>query len=388
MRCWEQLEISGLTHLTLRECIEWQRHSPGQPNGIRNWFFLTISKWFLVQNQLPQAVCWSKMVEEKRLRIGEKRLYRILQVFFMSASLFGMCSASIRNGQLQVVSVTRSKIVLTLYCVCLSVAFIGNLTQSGDSSDFIFCLGYMFQSFSAYISLYMLYFRLETLQSILKILSEVFAQLEPRYTKCQLQIAFYVFAGLIIPVFIRSLEILNTYWFKVKVTNFYLLMKISGVIFRKIPLAYNVAFFCCLCVCIQDAIVNLNAELSIGFQTESKFAELVLCHDQLYEVVELINNLFGLQLLVILVGSNAFLHNDILFYYKIIFNHIYGIQGNESDFDVFFFSWILFDTSRIMFFFWSACSLVHEVKWLKCMAHNLITCYTYRVKKLKAFLLN
>jgi hypothetical protein len=138
-------------------------------------------------------------------------------------------------------------------------------------------------------------------------------------------------------------------------------MSISGVIFRKIPLAYNAAFFCSLCVCLKDAVVNLNAKLSAGNLNESKLAELVLCHDQLYEVVELVNKLFGLQFLVFLVGSNAFLHNDIMFYFDIIFNQIYGIKGKVVDIDIFYLAWIIFDTSRIVFFFWTACSFVHEV---------------------------
>jgi hypothetical protein len=317
-----------------------------------------------VKKSIAAGICSRKMAEETRLRIGEQRLYRILRSFFLSANLFGMCSAGIRNGRLQVCSVTRCKIVLTLYCICLSLASVGNLRHllvSRDSADFIFCIGYIFQSFSAYISLYVLLFRLETFTKLLRTLSEVFIRLEPRYTKCQLQIIFYVISGLIVPVVIRSFEIMNVYWFKEDYTIFYLLMTISGIIFRKIPLAYNVALFCSLCVCMQDAVVNLNAELSTGLLTESNYAELVFCHDKLYEVVELVNNLLGLQFLVILIGSNAFLHNDLIFYYKIIFNHMHDIKGDAVNFDIFFFSWIIFDTSRIIFFFWVACSLVHEV---------------------------
>jgi hypothetical protein len=317
-----------------------------------------------VEIQWLQVFCMSKMVEEKRLIIGEKRLYRVLQSFFLSASLFGMCTASIRNGRLQVSYITRSKIVLTLYCVFLAYSSWGNLQyliRRRTSSDFIFCLGFMFQSFSAYISMYMLLFHLETLQSILKNLSAVFAFLEPHYTKCRLQITFYVISGLLLPVIVRFLEIINSDIFKQDFLSFNLIMKISGIIFRKIPLAYNATFFCSLCVCLKDAIVNLNAKLSAGIYTESKLAELVLCHDQLYEVVELVNKLFGLQFLVILVGSNAFLHNDIIFYFEIIFNRVYGNTGKQVDFDSFYFTWIIFDTSRVLFFFWAACSLVHEV---------------------------
>lgn len=302
------------------------------------------------------------MVDEKRLRIGEQRLYRILQTFFRLASLFGMCSASIRNGRLQVHAVTRSKIVLAFYCICLAWATIGNLQnvlRSTESSDLIFWLGYMFQSFSAYISLYTLFFRLETFLSILKKLSAVFALIEPRYEKCQLKIKFYVFAGLLVPVVIKSLELLFSYWINLEISSFYMMVSISGIIFRKVPLAYNVAFFCSLCVCIKDALSNINTELLTGITSEVKYAELMFCHEQLHEVVELVNNLFGLQFLVILIGCNAFLHNDVMYYFRIVFDNIY--KGNQEKLDLFFFSWLIFDTCRIAFIFWAACSLVHEV---------------------------
>jgi len=304
------------------------------------------------------------METSKVLKVGAKRLDYVLESFLTAAKYLGMCSAQVKDGKIHISNVLITKLVLGT-CSAILFAHTVLLTLKlnvSRGSELMFYFSMFLHNFTVALHLWMIIYNLTSVTAVLVKLSAVFGCLKPDYKKYRRTIRMHTFMGLLLPIGVKIMEIV--YSALAKEDSSSVAISSIGMMCRKIPISYSVTMFCVLSACIEAGIASLNLELKSELG-EKRVMVLQLCYEIMHETSEMLNKLFGLQLLLILVGSNAFFQTDVFSHFKVVFNILYDVESNEKrEPSLVYFAWIFFDSVRIITCFVASCAVTKEVLYM------------------------
>jgi hypothetical protein len=298
---------------------------------------------------------------KKLENVGAERFVNVIKPLHKFTTAFGFVSVKLQDGNLRLSNVFKAKCFLIFYAIVATQYLIELLSVTTLSGSWIiYILGFLCQNLCLDLHLWNSFTgNFKLIEDMSRKLGIVLEYLEPNYKKCRQRIMITIILGIAVPIGIKTFSLLigvvNSPNAMSEIVAFF------KVFCRKISADCTVVMFCTFCILISELFSSLNDELA-SIPSEKRLYILQICHDILHDVVGLLNKIFGIHLVLILVGSNLFIQMDIFHYFKMILNKFYNIKLDGKELaDFHSIAWIFLDTIRIACCFWAACSLKAKV---------------------------